>query len=268
MKIDNQSEQEETNQVEKHHHQEEEENLKRVEDIRKLTGYKFRDPKSLQQAFTHHSYEEGCPSFERFEFIGDAFLQLMIGQELYSSYPDFDPGKLTRLRAVNVDTEKLARAALKHNLHKFLRHNIPLLDTQIERFRDAIMEYPLHSSGLIVAPKVLADITESLIGAVYSDYNFCTDATWKVAKNLLEPIITPETLPVHPVTLLHEMCDKKKLTLMSRDSWERTGEFEFVVDKKFSGKAKFSDKKAIAKNRAAFLVYNQILEKLTDANEQ
>lgn len=47
---------------------------------------------------------------------------------------------------------------------------------------------------------------------------------------------------------------------MDKDSWEKTAEFEFIVDNQFIGKAKCSDKKAIAKNRAAFLAYNQILQ--------
>lgn len=75
-------------------------------------------------------------------------LNFAIIKDQYFLYPDFGPGMLTRLRAANVDTEKLARAAMKHQLHKFLRHNIYLLGKQIEEFRDAIVEYPLHSSGL------------------------------------------------------------------------------------------------------------------------
>lgn len=51
---------------------------------------------------------------------------------------------------------------------------------QIEEFEKAIKDYPVHSSGQIDAPKVLADIVESLIGAIHIDTNSSMDETWKV----------------------------------------------------------------------------------------
>nr|GFB28373.1 ribonuclease 3-like protein 3 [Tanacetum cinerariifolium] len=53
---------------------------------------------------------------------------------------------------------------------------------------------PTHSYGLIDAPKTLADIVESTIGAIYVNNNSSIDATWEVAKILLEPMITPDML--------------------------------------------------------------------------
>ncbi|CAA0825072.1 RNAse II-like 1 [Striga hermonthica] len=243
---------------------EKEDNSKRVNLIHEITGYTFHDPSLLQQAFTHHSYEEdgSCASLERLAYVGDSVLNLLIANEQYLSYPDLDPGRLTRLRAVNVDTEKLARVALKHELHKLLRHNKILLSVQIKEFRNAIVEYPLHSSGLIDAPKVLADIVESLIGAIFVDSNSSTDTTWKVVKNLLEPIITPSDIPTHPVVKLRELCQRKGFTLEIRDFWKESGEIEVVVDEEdVVGKAKYSAKRVIAMNRAALDAYNKIVEK-------
>lgn len=51
---------------------------------------------------------------------------------------------------------------------------------QIQAFINALPKYPLHSHGLIDAPKVLADIVESTIGAVFVDSNSSIDTTWKV----------------------------------------------------------------------------------------
>ncbi|KAG8364582.1 hypothetical protein BUALT_Bualt18G0012300 [Buddleja alternifolia] len=234
----------------------------RVEAIKEITGYEFHDPILLQQALTHHSYEEGCSSYERLAYFGDAFLNFSIAKEHYFLYPDLNPGKLTRLRAANADTEKLARVALKHQLHKFLRHNKPLLAEKIKEFTDAIMEHPLHSSGLIDAPKVVADIVESLVGAIYIDSNSSMDTTWKIVKKLLEPIITPETVHMHPVTKLHEICHKNGFKVKIRDSWKEAGEIEFFVDEEFIGRAKYSTKRVIAYTRAAQNAYNQIVEQL------
>jgi dsRNA-specific ribonuclease len=44
---------------------------------------------------------------------------------------DLPPGPLTRLRAANVDKEKLARVAVDHGIHRFLRHKAPQLDGQV-----------------------------------------------------------------------------------------------------------------------------------------
>lgn len=104
---------------------------KLVNDIGEIIRYEFKNPTILQQAFTHHSYEEGCSSLESLAYYGDTILNFAIVKEQYLLYPDFRPGMLTRLRAANVDTEKLARVAMKHQLHKFLRHNIFLLGKQV-----------------------------------------------------------------------------------------------------------------------------------------
>lgn len=44
----------------------------------------------------------------------------------------------------------------------------------------ALEKYPFHSYGLIDAPKILADIVESTIGAIYVDSNSSIDTTWEV----------------------------------------------------------------------------------------
>ncbi|KAK7860672.1 ribonuclease 3-like protein 2, partial [Quercus suber] len=70
------------------------------------------------------------PSYERLEYVGDAVLNLLFTKEHYSLYPNLSPGPLTRLRAANVDTDKLARVAIRHGLHRYLRHKKPLLGEQ------------------------------------------------------------------------------------------------------------------------------------------
>ncbi|XP_070030146.1 ribonuclease 3-like protein 3 [Nicotiana sylvestris] len=232
-----------------------------VEEVEEIIGYKFKNPNLLYQAFTHSSIQENCcESYERLEYVGDSVLNLLIAKEHYFLHPDLPPGKLTRLRAANVDTEKLARVAVKYDFHKYLRHKKPLLKGQVEEFRDATLEYPLHSTGLIDPPKVLADIVESLIGAVYIDCNFSMDTTWQVTEGLLQPLITPANLETHPVTKFYEVCQKNGWRVELVDKWEETGEIDVFVDGKFVGKGKFSGKKLIALNRAAHNAYCQIVK--------
>lgn len=105
-----------------------------VEKIEEILGYHFKDPSLLVAALTHPSFY--CPfrpevSYERLEFMGDAVLTCLVGSWVFSMYPDLAPGPLTRLRAANVDTEKLARVAVSCNLHLYLQHKAPQLNEQV-----------------------------------------------------------------------------------------------------------------------------------------
>ncbi|XWS30972.1 hypothetical protein CRYUN_Cryun23aG0037000 [Craigia yunnanensis] len=224
--------------------------LPSVDEVEGILGYQFNNKRLLEEAFTHASLGQGF-SNERLEYVGDSVLNLLFTKEQYFEYPDLPPGALTRLRAANVDTEKLARVAVKHGLHRYLRHKKPLLEEQIRQFSKEIQLYPLHSNGLVDVPKALADLVESTIGAVFVDSNFSIDIVWKVFKDLLEPIIRRETLKIHPVTQLYEVCQKRNLKVEFVDLWKESTAFDVVVDGQLVGRGACSLKKEIAHNRAA-----------------
>ncbi|KAG6686319.1 hypothetical protein I3842_11G011100 [Carya illinoinensis] len=222
-----------------------------LHEVEEILGYNFENKNLLEQAFTHSSFSGDCNSYERLEYVGDAVLNLLFTKEHYFLYPDLPPGPLTRLRAANVDTEKLARAAIKHGLHRYLRHKKPLLLEQIQEFTVGISQYPLHSNGLIDAPKALADIVESSIGAVFIDCNSSMDTVWTVFKRLLEPIINPKTIGRHPVTELYELCQKRNMKVKFVDLWKEVMAFEVLIDDRQMGRGEYGLKKEIAHNRAA-----------------
>nr|XP_043618626.1 ribonuclease 3-like protein 3 isoform X2 [Erigeron canadensis]XP_043618627.1 ribonuclease 3-like protein 3 isoform X2 [Erigeron canadensis] len=232
--------------------------LASLKEMEKVIGYKFKKKDLLQQAFTHPSYQ-GAESYERLEYVGDSILNFLISKQQFFMYPNLPPGSLTALRAANVDTEKLARVAVKYNFHKYLRHENPMLSKQIRVFTSALEKYPFHSFGLIDAPKTLADIVESTIGAIYVDSNSSIDTTWEVAKVLLEPMITPEMLQHNPVRKLNELCHKKKLKIRFRDKWSKQGVYEVFIDNQLKGRGEYKAKKEIALNRAAEDACNNIL---------
>lgn len=104
--------------------------LPSLEEVEDIIDYKFKNKNLLEEAFTHSSFM--CSfSYERLEYVGDAVLNLLFSREHYYLHPDLAPGKLTRLRAANVDTEKLARVALRHGFHRYLRHKKRLLEDQV-----------------------------------------------------------------------------------------------------------------------------------------
>lgn len=100
-------------------------------EVENIIKYSFKDKSLLRQAFTHASYQYKCDSYDRLEFVGDSVLGLLITRHQFSMYPNLSPGFLSILRAANVDTEKLARVAVNHNLHKYLRHRNHNLSKQV-----------------------------------------------------------------------------------------------------------------------------------------
>ncbi|CAM8947121.1 unnamed protein product [Rhodiola kirilowii] len=223
--------------------------------VEKLLGYEFKDKTLLEKAFTHASYTDViCESYERLEYVGDAVLNMLVARAFYIWYPKLSPGLLTQLRAANVDTEKLARVAVKHGLYAYLRHQKGnQIEDQIQEFREEMELHPLHSMGLIKPPKVLADIVESLVGAIFMDCGFSPDKLWPIVKSLLEPIIYLDTMRSHPKSELQELCQKKGWKIHYKRDLEN-GVINVFVEDRLVGKASFSSpniKKDVATNHAA-----------------
>lgn len=114
----------------------------------------FNDKGLLETALTHSSYanENNCPSNERLEYVGDAVLDLLMGEYLYRKYPLNNEGDLTKKRAKNVCESALVEYAKECNLKQYLR-----LGNGEEK------------SGGRDRVAVQADAFEALIGATYID---------------------------------------------------------------------------------------------------
>ncbi|KAL5974515.1 hypothetical protein ACLOJK_031180 [Asimina triloba] len=118
----------------------------------------------------------------------------------------------------------------------------------------------MHSNGLVETPKILADIVESLLGAVFVDTGYSLDKVWEVFKGLLEPLITPETLGKHPVTELVEFCQKNGLrATFLNDKWECSTIVEVLVNNHVVGIGEYKPKKDIAQNRAAKAAFDKLV---------
>ena len=57
-------------------------------------GYKFKDRQRLIEALTHKSYKKPYNN-ERLEFLGDAVLDLVVGEYLYVKFPKAKAGELS-----------------------------------------------------------------------------------------------------------------------------------------------------------------------------
>lgn len=125
--------------------------------IEQLVGQPVHDLTLYHRALTHRSVlrtrpEQSPRSNERLEFLGDAFLDLVISEVLYERFPEKNEGELTRLRARLVSEGPLARFARRLDLGAHLQLS-----------RNAARDNAREN------PSILADAFEATIGAVYLD---------------------------------------------------------------------------------------------------
>ncbi len=93
--------------------------------LERVLGGRFKQPALLRQAVVHRSSlneRQGEPleSYERLEYLGDAFLGWVVAHELYGRYPAFSEGELTRARASLVQGRTLAGVARGIGLGAYL----------------------------------------------------------------------------------------------------------------------------------------------------
>ena len=86
----------------------------KLERLQSCLGYLFNDPALFKLALTHRS--AGAHNNERLEFLGDSLLGFIIGEYLYTRFPDAKEGQLSRLRSQLVKGETLAQLARTFSL--------------------------------------------------------------------------------------------------------------------------------------------------------
>ena len=120
------------------------------ESLQQKLGYDFSDEALLQQALTHRSF--GTPNNERLEFLGDAILDVLIGEWLYRQYPLATEGELSHMRAQAVCGENLSALGFELALGDCIRLGAGELQ-----------------SGGRSRQSSLANAIEALIAAIYLD---------------------------------------------------------------------------------------------------
>ncbi len=128
-------------------------------------GHSFADPSLLHQALSHRSWcgeQDGVPSNERLEFLGDAVLGMVVADHIYRRFPELPEGDLAKIRSAVVNARVLAESA-----HELELGGVLLLGKGEE------------ASGGRTKVSILADALEAVIGAVY------LDADWAEAQRLI-----------------------------------------------------------------------------------
>ena len=118
-------------------------------------GHRFSDPNLLRKAMLHRSYVAEWPeeeSNERFEFLGDTILQLVVTDFIFVQYPELPEGELAKIRAASVNRDVLFEVAEEIGLGFHL-----------------LLSKGEEASGGREKASILADAMEAVLAAVYLD---------------------------------------------------------------------------------------------------
>jgi dsRNA-specific ribonuclease len=157
-----------------------------------LSGLEIKNINLYRVAFVHKSYctmknadfdksNVNCPagclplqdmSYERLEFLGDSLLGMIVTNYLYLRFPDQNEGFLSKIRTKIVNGRMLGYLSEKIGLPKF-----------------AIISKQVEESGGRNNYKIMEDIFEAFLGALYLDFQ--TDA---------DEVTLPSTIRVTPVS--------------------------------------------------------------------
>ena len=156
--------------------------------------HSFKDKDLLKTALTHSSAAAGY-NYERLEFLGDRVLGLVIAELLYARFPDEKEGDLAKRLAALVQGAFLAKIAIEMGLGPY----IDLSDGEAQ-------------AGGAENEHILADVFESLIGALYLDAGFekCQSLIHDLWQDKLDVMKEP---PLHPKTKVQEWAQGQGLPL-------------------------------------------------------
>ncbi|MZH40322.1 MAG: ribonuclease III [Nitrospinae bacterium] len=127
-----------------------------VAPLQDTLGYQFSDLRLLNKALTHKSYVNerngALKHNERFEFLGDSVLDVLVSDYLVCKYSDYAEGTLSKIRAGVVNESCLAKIARKIELGKYL-----------------LLGKGEDLSGGRDKSSILADAFEAVAGALFRD---------------------------------------------------------------------------------------------------
>ena len=215
-----------------------------IQELEEKIGYAFRDKGLVKQALTHSSYANEMRilksgNYERLEFLGDAVLEMVTSDFLFSKYPTMPEGQLSKLRASLVCEQALAYVARGIELDKYY-----------------LLGKGEESTGGRKRDSIACDIVEAIIGAIFRDSGI--EEAQKFIFRFILDNIERKKLIVDAKSTLQELAQSKyKQSLTYKVIYETGPEH----DKEFGVEAYLGDEllgrgkgrsKKIAEQHAAF----------------
>lgn len=191
--------------------------MDKLKQIQKLLKYEFKNINLLKEAITHKSIKSSINN-ERLEFLGDAVLDLIVGEYLYHKFNTQNEGDLSKLRASLVNEDSLAKIAKELNLGEFL-----------------YLSPAEENNGGRDKQSLISDALEALMGAIYLESGL--DSVKVIFIDLLEknfPDINLNSLTKDYKTTLQEITQAQigtapKYELISSSGPDHKKSFEMAV---------------------------------------
>jgi len=167
--------------------------------LEKLIRVKFKNPEILNQSLIHRSYLNENKALkllsnERYEFLGDAVLEMWISETLFKMFPDYSEGDLTNLRALIVCTQNLAQIAISFNLGDYV-----------------YLSKGEETHGGRSNPSILADTFEAMLGGIFLDRGYKISfkfLSYALSKNVAE--ISKQKIYKDPKSIFQEIAQAKR----------------------------------------------------------
>ena len=214
-------------------------NLEKFEEV---ISYRFKNKNILTTALTHKSIDKKeikNLSNQRYEFLGDAVLELLVTRYLFDTYPQMEEGDLTKIRSSAVNQSALVEVAKEIDIGNFL-----------------LMSKSEEATGGREKKSILEDSVEALIAAIY------LDGSINKAEDFIKRYIYPKikSLSKSPglkdyKTRLQEIYAKKGKKILYIGSAEGPDHrkifySDVIVDDKIIGKGKGYSKKSAEQDAA------------------
>lgn len=191
--------------------------MDKLKQIQKLLKYEFKNINLLKEAITHKSIKSSINN-ERLEFLGDAVLDLIVGEYLYHKFNTQSEGDLSKLRASLVNEDSLAKIAKELKLGEFL-----------------YLSPAEENNGGRDKQSLISDALEALMGAIYLESGL--DSVKVIFIDLLEknfPDINLNSLTKDYKTALQEVTQAQigtapKYELISSSGPDHKKSFEMAV---------------------------------------
>lgn len=147
----------------------------KINEFENKIGYHFQNRNYLRQALSHSSYANEMrlsklANNERLEFLGDAVLELISSEYIFSTNEKMYEGEMTKLRASLVCEPTLAMCAREIDLGNYI-----------------LLGKGEIATGGATRDSILSDAFEAVIGAIYLDGGF-TSAKEFIMKYVLDDI--------------------------------------------------------------------------------
>jgi len=211
-----------------------------IQEFYECLGYEFKNQNLITEALTHKSYTREYNN-ERLEFLGDAVLDLIVGEFLFNEFPNSEEGTLSKLRAALVNESSFTKLANEIRLGEFIY----------------ISPAEEHNNGRY-KPSILSNAFEAVMGAMYLEAGL--EKVREISLKLIFKVykeIDPDKLlkdyktTLQEITQAHFGCTPDYI-LLSSSGPDHKKEFEIGVsiNNKFYSKAKGHSKKTAQQNAA------------------